>query len=593
MKSPTWIAPIQQFIDERCCIFEEGEENQLAHLQCHEQFKLLIQDLFVAHLVEVSVMPEEFEIFCSNGLRGDQQLHRVLVEQLLSVDDFLTFKTMMVRHNAELCREVVTFECADDDLDLDGTLSPTRGLATIVVANSINHVIEMSNNEWQMYEDQQFKSTLKAGSLAGTMRGGASLMRTINSFGGTMTLEVSQNLNLGGTLGSACGGGAFGGTLVSSLGGTMTSQLAAEMASDLVSEMVSNLDLMCEEARLGANIALQLQLEEERLQQVQAGAPPMQLPPSAGCLSAPLMALPPQIKEGLDPAGGPQDEAPAAVEVPRIVQVLPLQPRPWGFKSAPLVRLSSMAEVAEAGAPAAAATPGPAAEAPAPLPPRIGFTSSPLCFRPAALKLPESPAQDGGHPAAPECLPPLPETPRSHYSGVQPQTSVQEMASNLAEWRQRAKQAMEGAEEPGGRRPPRMGPMAQAASDRPSEEERRQRAEHLRRQRGALIAKRHADREQKVAELPARRGRHAADVAFATSEERRAAGRRLIAELTPRAAAPGAAQPAGAAAAADQMRQALTAQLRQTLCSSMVSDAGLLQDQISQLHVLRRQGAAP
>ncbi|CAK0896397.1 unnamed protein product, partial [Prorocentrum cordatum] len=92
MKSPTWIAPIQQFIDERCCIFEEGEENQLSHLQCHEQFKQLIQDLFVAHLVEVSVMPEEFESFCSAGLGGDQQLHRVLVEQLLSVDDFLTFK---------------------------------------------------------------------------------------------------------------------------------------------------------------------------------------------------------------------------------------------------------------------------------------------------------------------------------------------------------------------------------------------------------------------------------------------------------------------------------------------------------------------
>ncbi|CAK0902229.1 unnamed protein product [Prorocentrum cordatum] len=204
--------------------------------------------------------------------------------------------------------------------------------------------------------------------------------------------------------------------------------------------------------------------------------------------------------------------------------------------------------------------------------------------------MPESLVQDGGHLAAPG---PLPKTPRSDFCGMQPQTNVQEMASNLAEWRQRAKQAMEGAEEPGGRRPPRRGPMAQASSSGPSEEERRQRAEHLRQQRDALIAKRNADREQKIDELPARRGRHAADMTFATAEERRAAGRRLIAELTPRAAAPGAARLPDAAAAADQMRRALTAQLRQTLCHSMVSDAGLLQDEINQLHMLRRQGAAP
>merc|ERR1740121_1294490 len=96
--------------------------------------------------------------------------------------------------------------------------------------------------------------------------------------------------------------------------------------------MFANLDIMCEEARLEANIALQLQLEEERL---------------------------------------------------RLVQVAPLQPRP--------------PSKAEAGAPAAAPAPGPTAGTPAPLPPHVGFTSSPLCLRPPALRLPEGPAQDGGH----------------------------------------------------------------------------------------------------------------------------------------------------------------------------------------------------
>jgi len=64
-----------------------------------------------------------------------------------------------------------------------------------------------------------------------------------------------------------------------------------------------------------------------------------------------------------------------------------------------------------------------------------------------------------------------------------------------------------GAEENGRRRAPRLPLMA---SGGPTEEERRERSEHLRRQRDALIAKRNADRERQVREMPARQGRQRA-----------------------------------------------------------------------------------
>merc|ERR1719296_484520 len=125
-------------------------------------------------------------------------------------------------------------------------------------------------------------------------------------------------MNLAGTMGSNAGID-FNGTLVGSLGGTMTSQLGHDLAGDVLAEIVSNIDLICEQARLETGIALQLQLEEERLKVLteQAG-PPMQIPASAGFISAPVMGLPPRMRQVQ--ADGTQDVA-AAMEVPRLVQV--------------------------------------------------------------------------------------------------------------------------------------------------------------------------------------------------------------------------------------------------------------------------------
>eukprot|EP00930_Biecheleria_cincta_P012742 TRINITY_DN1170_c0_g1_i1.p1 TRINITY_DN1170_c0_g1~~TRINITY_DN1170_c0_g1_i1.p1 ORF type:complete len:695 (-),score=183.84 TRINITY_DN1170_c0_g1_i1:40-2091(-) len=101
-KSPTWVIPIAQFVDERCVVFDSADENKLEYTVCHDEFKTLIDDLFLAHLLDVSVPPEEFEQFCEQGLASSGTLHRILAEQLLSVDDFLTFKAMMVKRNADL-----------------------------------------------------------------------------------------------------------------------------------------------------------------------------------------------------------------------------------------------------------------------------------------------------------------------------------------------------------------------------------------------------------------------------------------------------------------------------------------------------------
>lgn len=105
--SPTWIAPIAQFIDANCGIFEDVEENKFEYTFIHKAFKQLVEDLLEAHLSELSVTTEQFTTFCEHGLTGSNGLHRDLIEQLLSFEDFLVFKAMMVKRNCEIVRESI------------------------------------------------------------------------------------------------------------------------------------------------------------------------------------------------------------------------------------------------------------------------------------------------------------------------------------------------------------------------------------------------------------------------------------------------------------------------------------------------------
>lgn len=110
LKSPTWVIPVAEFVDNGCAIFDDAEENKLEYTICHNDFKRLIDDLFTAHLLEVSVTPEQFQNFCQHGLQSSAPLHHILIEQLLSVEDFLIFKAMMVKRNADLDRRAALEE---------------------------------------------------------------------------------------------------------------------------------------------------------------------------------------------------------------------------------------------------------------------------------------------------------------------------------------------------------------------------------------------------------------------------------------------------------------------------------------------------
>mmetsp|Transcript_15701 Transcript_15701/g.36835 ORF Transcript_15701/g.36835 Transcript_15701/m.36835 type:complete len:385 (-) Transcript_15701:38-1192(-) len=119
-QSPTWIVPTSQFVDENCGNFEDIEENKLEYTDVHNAFKQLIDHLLAVHLTELQIPTERFLLFCQQGLDSNDALHRNLVEQLISADDFLIFKAMMVKRNAELTKELLSQDAALPSMSEEG-----------------------------------------------------------------------------------------------------------------------------------------------------------------------------------------------------------------------------------------------------------------------------------------------------------------------------------------------------------------------------------------------------------------------------------------------------------------------------------------
>eukprot|EP00930_Biecheleria_cincta_P077259 TRINITY_DN64542_c0_g1_i1.p1 TRINITY_DN64542_c0_g1~~TRINITY_DN64542_c0_g1_i1.p1 ORF type:complete len:598 (+),score=110.27 TRINITY_DN64542_c0_g1_i1:90-1796(+) len=546
LRSPTWALPVSQFMDDHCILFDEDlEESPLEHTRCHEEFKQLICNNFALHLAEVSVTEEQFERFCDCGLSENTQLHRVLAEQLIAVEDFLTFRAMMSKHNADIYREVANLE-VDGDETFDSTLGVT-GMANAVVHHSVAEGLAAASDEWQLYDSQLFAT--------GTVR--------------------FEHENPG----------------------------------------MQEAHARCEEAELEYAIAISLQIEEERLRHIAAGEEPEslvpreesvadvlasalqsdhppaipQLPGGAGFISAPMVPLPPR------PTG-----IVSAAALPRMVQVEPFKPRAWGFTSAPLMPLPppipSSEEAVTSDEVVAASVLTPAVPR---LPGTAGFLSSPLCVVPPRPKIPvgisAATAAIADEPA--EQAPPAPPAPpqfAEHAVASATAAELDGLSTNLQLWRARAEKAMEPLTPNlrqtrsrgctwNARTEPEIPPVRHV----PTEEERQQRAEHLKQLRDRLIEKRQRDRERQLAELNPHLT--CATSASAAGVDEAARSRHLLAELTPGAVVAGDSQPPtqDLENKAERMRQALTLQLRQSLMRSMVSDAGVLDNQLSQLESMR------
>ena len=100
LRSPRWKTPIMSFLDHHCIIFDREEENKLEYTPVHNEFKLLVEELIGHLLAELGVTQEQFLEACDKASKNP--IHKKIVDQIVAVDNFVAFKKLMCKRNAEL-----------------------------------------------------------------------------------------------------------------------------------------------------------------------------------------------------------------------------------------------------------------------------------------------------------------------------------------------------------------------------------------------------------------------------------------------------------------------------------------------------------
>lgn len=133
LKSPAWEAEVYGFIDEHCVIFDNDDENKFAYTDLHKEFKGIVERHLNSKLAEFGIGEEVsddnneersdnvslstpltrslrswqtfYEACESNRFKND--INKNVYMQMVAMDDFLTFKKLMVKRNMELEMEAV------------------------------------------------------------------------------------------------------------------------------------------------------------------------------------------------------------------------------------------------------------------------------------------------------------------------------------------------------------------------------------------------------------------------------------------------------------------------------------------------------
>ncbi|KUF91927.1 72 kDa inositol polyphosphate 5-phosphatase [Phytophthora nicotianae] len=126
-RSPAWELPVMCFIDDNCAIFDTSEENKFIYTELHSQFREVVENVLGSHLAEMGLTATDFAAICekqreaaggsvSDGVSAD------VVNQILAMDDFMSFKKFMVKRNLELELEAIKElreEATEDEHDLE------------------------------------------------------------------------------------------------------------------------------------------------------------------------------------------------------------------------------------------------------------------------------------------------------------------------------------------------------------------------------------------------------------------------------------------------------------------------------------------
>ncbi|KAI3363402.1 hypothetical protein L3Q82_012017, partial [Scortum barcoo] len=124
--SPEWVIPVTDFMENKCTVFDDEDENKLSYTEIHLQYKKLVEKLLDNYMQEVGINEQQFLDACTCPLAKSKTLQSVF-QPVLATDDFQMFRALMVQKNMELQLQALRVikerngalpECLTDGVDV-------------------------------------------------------------------------------------------------------------------------------------------------------------------------------------------------------------------------------------------------------------------------------------------------------------------------------------------------------------------------------------------------------------------------------------------------------------------------------------------
>ncbi|KAG8000249.1 Inactive phospholipase D5, partial [Nibea albiflora] len=124
--SPEWVIPVTDFMENRCTVFDDEDENKLSYTEIHLQYKKLVEKLLDNYMQEVGINEQQFLDACTSPFAKSKTLQSVF-QPVLATDDFQVFRSLMVQKNMELQLQALRVikerngalpECLTDGVDV-------------------------------------------------------------------------------------------------------------------------------------------------------------------------------------------------------------------------------------------------------------------------------------------------------------------------------------------------------------------------------------------------------------------------------------------------------------------------------------------
>lgn len=124
--SPEWVIPVTDFMENKCTVFDDEDENKLSYTEIHQQYKKLVEKLLGNYMQEVGMDEQQFLEACTSPFAKSRTLQSVF-QTVLATDDFQIFRSLMVQKNMELQLQALRVikerngalpECLTDGVDV-------------------------------------------------------------------------------------------------------------------------------------------------------------------------------------------------------------------------------------------------------------------------------------------------------------------------------------------------------------------------------------------------------------------------------------------------------------------------------------------